>query len=226
MQGETHKSQGILSSQGGSSLQVPPPEPQRRHKPISRLALISQGSRGATLPGPLSLRGTCMGRMCLARCVSPRLVLAPDGGPARVGWRCQVSLSGSPRPGTSAQEAHRISLAALTPLLPTQQHSHQAVTSSGSCRGLGSKQVSSRATRGLKTAGRGPGCGLNIIPLPPVIFLIYNFTSLFWAVLGLRCYEGFSLIASSRGYPLGMGPGFSLWRLLFAGHGLWGAWAP
>ena len=107
MQGETHKSQGILSSQGGSLLQVPPPKPQWHHKPISRLALISLGSRGATLPGPLSLRGTRTGRMCLARCVSPRLVLAPDGGPARVGWRCQLSLWGSPCPGTSAQEAHR-----------------------------------------------------------------------------------------------------------------------
>lgn len=88
MQGETHKSQGILSNQGGSSLQVTLPELQWRHKPVSRSALISLGGHGATLPRPPSLRGTRMGRMCLAGYVSPRLVLAPDGRPARIGWRC------------------------------------------------------------------------------------------------------------------------------------------
>lgn len=61
MQGDAHKGQGILSSQGGSSLQVPPPELQWHHKPILRSALISLGGRGTFPPslGLLSLRVTC-----------------------------------------------------------------------------------------------------------------------------------------------------------------------
>ena len=53
------------------------------------------------------------------------------------------------------------------------------------------------------------------------------------AVLGLRCCEGFSLVAVSRGYSSLRCEGFSLWwPLLFAEQGLWilrlsscGAWA-
>lgn len=85
---------------------------------------------------------------------------------------------------------------------PTELSLHPATS------GLGSRQVSSHATLGLKTAGRGPGWGLNIIPLPPVIFFNIQFY-LFGAVLGLRCYEAFSLIGST---------GAALWSWCQASH--------
>ena len=57
-------------------------------------------------------------------------------------------------------------------------------------------------------------------------FYVIIFICLLWAVLGLRCCTGFSLVAASRGYSL-----FAVHGLLIAAaslvveHGLWNVWA-
>ena len=80
------------------------------------------------------------------------------GQPASAG---DAGGAGFPHPRTSAQEAHRIPQAALTPLLSTHQHSHQAFTSSGGYGGFGSDQVSSGAIQPSRqpagAGGRGGG---------------------------------------------------------------------
>jgi len=60
-------------------------------------------------------------------------------------------------------------------------------------------------------------------PLPSFLKFIILFIYLFWAVLGLHCCMGFSLVAASRGYLLIAGWGVLIAvASLVAGHGLQG----
>lgn len=125
MQGDAHKGQGILSSQGGKL--APSPPTQASVAPQAHLK-VSPDLTGwpwyvPTLPGPLESQSDT--RMCLKGCVSPRLVLmvgqlasARDaGGTVGVPTSCNL-CPGSPRnPPDSTYTP-----AAYTATLPPSRH--------------------------------------------------------------------------------------------------------
>ena len=169
MQGDAHKGQGILSSQGGKL--APSPPARAAVAPQAHLEgspdLTGWPWYVPTLPGPLESQSDT--RMCLEGCVSPRLVLmvgqlasAGDaGGTVGVPTSCNL-CPGSPRnpPGSTYTPA------AYT---ATPAPSHHRIRQ---LQWFGLQASERCATLRLMTACRGPGWGLNIIPLPPVISLI------------------------------------------------------